>query len=203
MYVKLRIELGNVLNSFDTSTAAKSAALAFQESPVAQILIRYRQIVVVNKAMERLFEFPRNEIEGRSVKRLFPSQADFTHIGEKCEYHMRNSQDTYYEDERFMQTNAKEVFLVRARGITLSPDDPFRLMVWSFERTGPKQYRSVRLTPREREVANLIVNGHTSREIGTKLGISHRTVEVHRAKLMKKFHVHNTAELVSEILVAV
>lgn len=190
-------------NLLDTSTAAKAAELAFQESPVAQALTRYRQIVVTNKALTHLFEFRRDELEGRSVKRLYPSQADFTQIGDKCEYHLRNSQDTYYEDERFMQTSAKEIFLARARGVTLTPDDPFRLMIWSFERTGPRQYRSVSLTPREREVANLIVNGHTSREIGAKLGISHRTVEVHRAKLMKKFHVHNTAELVSEIMVAV
>ena len=43
----------------------------------------------------------------------------------------------------------------------------------------------------------------TSRMIGERLGISTRTVETHRARLMKKFGVNNTAELVSQIVVAI
>ena len=33
-----------------------------------------------------------------------------------------------------MQTRSLEIFWARARGITLTPDDPFRLMIWSFDR---------------------------------------------------------------------
>lgn len=76
-------------------------------------------------------------------------------------------------------------------------------MIWTFDRVVNREYRSVRLTPREREIAPLIGQGMTSRMIGERLGISTRTVETHRARLMKKFGVHNTAELVSQIVVAV
>ncbi|MEX2149726.1 MAG: response regulator transcription factor [Steroidobacteraceae bacterium] len=53
-----------------------------------------------------------------------------------------------------------------------------------------------RLTPREREVFHLVVEGKASKEISRLLGISVKTAENHRARLMEKLAVHNTAELV-------
>jgi len=53
------------------------------------------------------------------------------------------------------------------------------------------------LTPREREVMSAVANGLTNRQTGTLLGISHRTVEVHRARLMRKLEVDSIAELVA------
>lgn len=52
------------------------------------------------------------------------------------------------------------------------------------------------LTPREREVFHLVVDGRTTKEIAKQLGISPKTAENHRARLMEKLGVHNTAELV-------
>lgn len=51
------------------------------------------------------------------------------------------------------------------------------------------------LTPREREVLQLIAEGHTNRDISEILHISIKTVEVHRANLMKKLDLHSAAEL--------
>jgi DNA-binding NarL/FixJ family response regulator len=58
----------------------------------------------------------------------------------------------------------------------------------------PRQ-RAERLTPREREVLALVAAGHTSREIGARLGISPRTVETHRESVMKKLSLRTVAEL--------
>lgn len=52
-----------------------------------------------------------------------------------------------------------------------------------------------KLTPREREVLQLIAEGHSNREIAEQLTISIKTVESHRAHLMEKLDLHNTAEL--------
>jgi RNA polymerase sigma factor (sigma-70 family) len=52
------------------------------------------------------------------------------------------------------------------------------------------------LTPRERQVMQLVVLGRHNREIGPALGISVRTVEVHKARLMSKLGVDNVADLV-------
>lgn len=52
------------------------------------------------------------------------------------------------------------------------------------------------LTPREREIMALVVGGHHNREIAGKLGISVRTVEVHKAHMMSKLGVDSVADLV-------
>ena len=52
------------------------------------------------------------------------------------------------------------------------------------------------LSPREKEILQLIAEEHTSGEIGKLLFISEKTVEKHRANLMEKLHVRNLAGLV-------
>jgi two-component system response regulator FixJ len=56
--------------------------------------------------------------------------------------------------------------------------------------------RMERLTGREREILALIAAGHQNREIATQLGISPRTVEVHKARIMEKLECHSLAELI-------
>lgn len=52
------------------------------------------------------------------------------------------------------------------------------------------------LTPREREVFHLLAEGLTTKEIARQLGISVKTAENHRARVLAKLGVRNTAELV-------
>jgi DNA-binding NarL/FixJ family response regulator len=52
------------------------------------------------------------------------------------------------------------------------------------------------LTTREREILQMTVEGRTSQEIGDKLMISPRTVEVHRSNFMNKLGLHNQTELI-------
>jgi DNA-binding NarL/FixJ family response regulator len=52
------------------------------------------------------------------------------------------------------------------------------------------------LTPREREVLQLAAEGKTSAEIAARLHVSHRTVENHRANVMRKLGLQNPSELV-------
>ena len=52
------------------------------------------------------------------------------------------------------------------------------------------------LTPREREVLKLIAEGRSNKEIAQLLGLSVKTVDVHRTNLMKKLNIHDVATLV-------
>jgi len=54
-----------------------------------------------------------------------------------------------------------------------------------------------RLTPREREVFHLVVEGRTTKEVARSLDISVKTAENHRSRILDKLGCHNTAELVS------
>ena len=58
-----------------------------------------------------------------------------------------------------------------------------------------------RLTGREREVLEALVNGETNAQAGLRLGLSHRTVEVHRRHIMRKLGARNTADLVRRVVV--
>lgn len=52
------------------------------------------------------------------------------------------------------------------------------------------------LTERETQIVSLLIKGLLNREIGERLGISTRTVEVHRARAFKKLQVHTISELI-------
>lgn len=56
--------------------------------------------------------------------------------------------------------------------------------------------RLAQLTPREREVMDLVVAGHPNKVVANRLGIAVRTVEIHRAKVMDKSQARNLSELI-------
>ncbi len=55
------------------------------------------------------------------------------------------------------------------------------------------------LTPREKQVCDLVVRGYSSEDIAMSLGISHRTVDDHRQAILKKYGVRNAVELVRTV----
>ncbi|WP_296262332.1 MULTISPECIES: LuxR C-terminal-related transcriptional regulator [unclassified Pseudomonas] len=175
--------------------------LAFQVSPAPHVITGNRRMLDFNEAFLSLFGYERHDLAEQLILKLYPSRADYQAIGERSLSWLRNAHNGAYSDERFMQHRSGEVFWARANGYTLTPDDPFLLMVWHFERMDRTFRPTVNLTPREREISAHIVNGLTCKEVARKLCISHRTVEVHRARLMKKLQARNSAELVSRIIV--
>jgi len=179
-------------------SSADLNGLAFEESPAAQIISHDRRILKCNKSFATLFGFTVEELENELILKLYPTSADYLQIGERCLKALQVS--TRYEDERFMQHRDGQIFWARARGVTLTPERPFSLMIWSFDRIRHNETKTTELTPREQEISGFIVNGLTCKETAQALGISHRTVEVHRARVMNKLGAKNTAELVSKIV---
>jgi DNA-binding NarL/FixJ family response regulator len=58
------------------------------------------------------------------------------------------------------------------------------------------QDRALRLTPRQREIVQLLAEGKNSREIAAMLGTTFKTVETHRANIMRRLECHSVTELV-------
>ena len=77
---------------------------------------------------------------------------------------------------------------------------PHESGIWTFEDLSSRRPVTAELTAREREVAAHLMGGLTSKEIGRALVISHRTVEIYRARLMRKYKASTTADLVHRLM---
>jgi len=62
--------------------------------------------------------------------------------------------------------------------------------------TSPETPTRSRLTPREREVVQLLAEGKSSKEVAVVLGLSVKTAETHRANIMRKLELHSVSDLV-------
>lgn len=176
----------------------KLVTVAFENAPCAIVLTRNRIVMECNRAFCELFGYEKNELLRQLTLKLYPSYEDYLTIGEfRYKELLQRSQCI---DERFMKNKMGEVFWCMTQGNTLTLDSPFDLAVWTFTKTSVKQEKLNGLSIREQEVSGYIANGYTCKEVARQLGISHRTVEGHRAKIMKKLSCRNTAELVSKII---
>ena len=82
----------------------------------------------------------------------------------------------------------------------LDRQQPLGAGIWSFEDLSQKRPVTAQLTARERDIAAQLVEGKTSKLIAKDTGLSPRTVEMHRAKLMRKFNASTSSELVHKLM---
>jgi DNA-binding NarL/FixJ family response regulator len=80
------------------------------------------------------------------------------------------------------------------KGDTYLSPDVSNLVVGAYLTNSPEQVMPLR--DRERQVLQLVAEGKTSKEIATILGISVKTAESHRSKIMERLDIHDTAGLV-------
>jgi DNA-binding NarL/FixJ family response regulator len=85
--------------------------------------------------------------------------------------------------------------VVRGRRFLSSPLSEELVQTW-MRRSGSAGDPYERLTNREREVLQLVAEGYSSRNIATRLSISARTAEAHRANVMQKLRLKNQADLI-------
>jgi len=64
------------------------------------------------------------------------------------------------------------------------------------QRVGGEETGLEQLTPRQREILQLVAEGHTSKAIAQRLGLSIKTVETHRVQMMERLDIHEIAGLV-------
>lgn len=170
--------------------------IAFEYAPIGLALTENRIMKQVNVMFAEMFDADVGYFADRSLRELYPTQDDFDRIAVVGVEGMRES--GRYDDERVMRRLNGDQFWCRVRGQSLTPEDPFQRAIWSFSDLSEMR-PVVQMTNREKDVAALTCKGLSSKEIGRELGVSHRTVEIYRARLMKKFEARKTAELVSKL----
>lgn len=85
-----------------------------------------------------------------------------------------------HQGEDFFGPQASHALAEQLRNPELKREDPYE-----------------NLTPREREVFHQVIEGRTTKEVAVALGISAKTADNHRSRMMQKLQVRNTAELVA------
>lgn len=171
--------------------------LAFDLAPVGLCVLRERVIQRCNEAFCGMFGYAPGELDGEPMRRLYPSPHEYEGIGERGMAAMRDT--GLYADERIMRHRSGRLFWCHASGRSLARDDPFGCTVWMFEDISARRPVCAPLTPREREISQLLIAGRTSKQIARELGVSPRTIDAHRVRLLRKMDVHTPTQLVSRL----
>lgn len=175
-----------------------SVGLAFDHAPVGLCLSRERVIVRCNEAFGEMFGWAPEELAGRSMQHLYPSAEEFEHIGAQGLVAMRET--GRYSDERIMRHRSGRLFWVHVAGRALRRDLPFAQAVWMFEDISARRAVTVDLTAREREIVRQLAAGASTKHIARLLGISPRTVEGHRARIIRKVGARSAAEMLARLV---
>lgn len=176
--------------------------LAFELAPIGLVLSRQRIMVDCNRHVCEMFGTRREALVGQSFQVLYPSADEFERIGARIAPIM-NRQGSYADDRIMKRVDGRfkgETFWCHVTGRALDPAEPHGAGIWTFEDLSSRRPVKAELTAREREVAAHLLDGLTSKEIGRALAISHRTVEIYRARLMRKYHASTTADLVHKLM---
>jgi PAS domain S-box-containing protein len=172
--------------------------LAFEHAPVGLCVSRNRVIVDCNAQLCEMFGWSRELLAGQSFMVLYPSAEEYERLGARM-VPILNAKG-HYADDRIMKRANGEVFWCHVTGRALNRQAPHESGIWSFEDLSAQRPVKAELTAREREVAARLLDGLTSKEIGRTLEISHRTVEIYRARLMRKYRANTTADLVHKLM---
>ena len=170
---------------------------AFQNAPIGIVISEQRVIRGCNSEFARMFGYELTELEGQSFRVLYTSDRDFDRVRDMGLSDLQSGRA--FSDERLMQRKSGEQFWCRVRATTLQPNDPLAETVLSFAELDMPD-TGILLTARERQVIVGLSSGKTSKEIARVLGISPRTVDDVRARLLRKFDVSNTIELLSQVI---
>jgi PAS domain S-box-containing protein len=177
---------------------------AFDLAPIGLVLSRQRQIVDCNERVLAMFGASREQLVGCSFEVLYPTHEEFERTGARIVASL--DEQGWYADDRVMKRldgpRRGELFWCHVSGRALDPLEPHAAGIWAFEDLSSRRKLKVDFTAREREIAALLIDGLTSKQIGKTLQISPRTVDVYRARLMRKVGAATTPELVNKLLAA-
>lgn len=170
----------------------------FRLAPIGMCVSQHRKIIACNDALAQMFACQKSDLLGQSFIILYPTPDEFERTGARIEPIIHST--GIYTDERIMKRATQELFWCHVSGRSLDPAHAHAACIWSFEDLSAKRSVSPELTTREREIAALLADGQTSKLIARQLQLSPRTVEMHRAKLMRKLNANSASELINKLL---
>ncbi|HEX6363448.1 MAG TPA: PAS domain S-box protein, partial [Albitalea sp.] len=139
--------------------------VAFDLAPIGLVISRNRLMVDCNQQLLDMFGATREQLVGRSFEVLYPTPDEFERTGARIVASL--NQSGWYADERVMKRaggpRRDELFWCHVSGRALNPRKPHAAGIWSFEDLSARRQLKADLTPREREIAALLIQGMTSK----------------------------------------
>lgn len=173
-------------------------AMAFDHSPVAMCVTTAGRVTACNLELGWLLGCDRAELLGMALAdRGGPGGAD-AHA-EQAAAASLVARGTHC-DERVLRRRDGALLLCRAVARSVHRSQPLQWVVWSFHALSAPRPAGPELTSRERDVARRLLAGGTSKEIAREAGISPRTVEGYRGRLMRKLGVANQRQLIARLV---
>ena len=172
--------------------------LAFDLAPVGLCVTRERVIHRCNETFATMFGLPRVSLQGSSIERLYPSRDEFEHIGSHGLGLMRKTGVS--SDERIMRHSPGHLFWCQVAGRSMSLEQPFACAVWMFEDISSRRSVTANLTAREREIVRQLAAGLSTKQTARVLGVSPRTIDGHRARIMKKLGAKSASEMLARLV---
>jgi len=172
------------------------AKFSLSQIPAPMVFATHRIISDCNTRFAALFGYERDELLNKGFHLLYPEFSDFVRTGEMWRANFGGGQSYY--DERIMLRRNQTRFWCQVHGLSEEDADPFARAIYCFEPINRMVQRGEhRLTDRQLQIVTLVAQGKKNREISREIGISIRTVEAHRARIMTRVGVKNAAELVA------
>ncbi|MGH6860913.1 MAG: PAS and helix-turn-helix domain-containing protein [Phyllobacterium sp.] len=180
----------------DAATPSGISRFRLADLPVPMVYATHRIIRDCNFEFAETFGYERSELIDQSFSRLYPKIRDFVRTGEMWRTNFAGGR--IYYDERIMRRRDGTGFWCRVRGRSRNQADPFAEALYCFEpMTRAIAGDAARISDRQKQVLTLVSQGKTNGEIAAEIGLSKRTVEAHRARLMRAHCLRNGAELIA------
>ncbi|WP_146147810.1 helix-turn-helix transcriptional regulator [Phyllobacterium sophorae] len=180
----------------DIASSGSARRFWLTDLPVPMVYATHRIIRDCNFEFAEEFGYERDELIDQSFSRLYPKVRDFVRTGEMWRTNFAGGH--VYYDERIMRRRDGSSFWCRVRGRSRNQADPFAEALYCFEPMNRAVAGNASLlSDRQKQVLTLVSQGKTNAQIAQEMGLSKRTVEAHRARLMRAYGLRNSAELIA------
>lgn len=174
-------------------------AAVFEHVPIAMCVSDQQKVELCNAAASKLFGYtPRNFI-GLPIALFWPPLVSPKETHEKVFIAIGNS--GCYSEVRTLRLANDKLFWCRTKVALYDECNRIRRYIWTFQKVETTLKVVDELPPREQQIAVALVVGKTSKTIAQDVGLSIRTIEYYRKRLMRRLDVANYKELVRRLTI--
>lgn len=172
--------------------------LVFDNAPVALCVSEQVTIQRCNVAAAQIFRVRPQELAGQLISCLYPTYKEFNEASKRIFGTI--AQHGIYQEDQILVRSDGEHFWCSFSGTPVNWPGCSDRYIWVFVDISATKKALADLSPRERQVAASVAAGKTSKMIAAETGLSPRTIEYYRSRLMRKLSVSNYKQLITSLV---